>query len=139
MFPGSSGLSSEIVDSVFLFFLALCVALLVLITVLMVVFVVRYRRSRHPVAEQVKENPLLEILWTAVPTVLVLCMFYWGWMGVAGWQLSGWRNVDDTRSILFVAGGCLLVAAALGYQWYIMRHVLNRSITQPQRAEIQAE
>jgi cytochrome c oxidase subunit 2 len=67
------------VDSVFLFILALCVAFLVSITFLMVYFVVKYRRKRHPKGEDIEGHAWLEITWTVVPTALFLLMFYFGW------------------------------------------------------------
>ena len=68
-------------DGVFFFILGVCVALLVLVTAVMVVFVVRYSRKRHPLAEDVKDNLTLELVWTIVPTVLVLLIFLAGWKG----------------------------------------------------------
>jgi cytochrome c oxidase subunit 2 len=58
-----------------------CRLLLVLITSLMVIFVVKYRRSRHPIPAQVESHTLLEVAWTIIPTLLVLGMFYYGWVG----------------------------------------------------------
>ncbi|MFQ5510458.1 MAG: cytochrome c oxidase subunit II [Candidatus Krumholzibacteriia bacterium] len=75
---------SEITEGVnftFLFILVISVALLVLITALMVVFVIKYHRKRHPVPAQVESHALLEITWTVIPTILVLAMFYYGWIG----------------------------------------------------------
>ncbi len=73
--------TTEAVNTAFYAMLALCVAMLILVTVLMVAFVVRYRRKRHPEAEQIEGNTLLEIVWTVVPTILALGMFYIGWTG----------------------------------------------------------
>jgi len=67
-------------DSLFRFALALCVGFLALITVLMVVFVLRYRRERHPRAAQIEGNTLLEIVWTVVPLALFLVIFHQGWL-----------------------------------------------------------
>jgi cytochrome c oxidase subunit 2 len=47
----------------------------------MIYFVVRYSRKRHPLPEDVKDNVPLEIIWTVIPTLLVLAMFYVGWKG----------------------------------------------------------
>jgi len=67
------------VDAVFLYIVALCVAFLVLITFLMVYFVVKYSRKRHPRGEDIEGHAWLEIVWTVIPTVLFLSMFYFGW------------------------------------------------------------
>lgn len=69
------------VDSVFLFIAAISLFLLVGVTGTMVYFAVRYRRSRHPQAENIEGNLLLEIVWTVLPTLLVLAIFWVGWKG----------------------------------------------------------
>jgi cytochrome c oxidase subunit 2 len=79
MFPSASSLAGG-VDRVFLFIVALSAAVLVAITATMVVFVLRYSRSRRPVAEQIAGNRWLEVAWTAIPTVIFLSMFYYGWV-----------------------------------------------------------
>ena len=71
--------AAEKVDSVFLFILALCVAFLIFITFMMVFFVIRYSRKRHPRAEDIEGSTWLEISWTVIPLVLFLLMFYFGW------------------------------------------------------------
>jgi len=68
------------VDSAFVVIVAACVVLLAIVTVCMVVFLVRYNRKRHPHPEHVHENMLLEVVWTVVPTILVILMFYFGWV-----------------------------------------------------------
>jgi cytochrome c oxidase subunit 2 len=69
------------VDSVFLFIVVISVFMLVLNTALMVFFLVRYRRKKHPDAKDIEGNALLEITWTVIPTILVIAMFYYGWTG----------------------------------------------------------
>jgi cytochrome c oxidase subunit II len=70
------------VDPIFMFLFAACLVLLLGITVAMVWFVIRYRRSRHPEpTSQVHGSVLLEITWTLLPALLVLAMFYYGWSG----------------------------------------------------------
>ncbi len=69
------------VDGVFLFILAVSVLLLVLITFLMILFVIKYNRKKHPNPKNIKGNVALEILWIIIPTILVLGMFYYGWVG----------------------------------------------------------
>ena len=63
-----------------MFLFAVCLVLLVGITVAMVWFVIRYRRSRNPQpTSQVDQNVWLEVTWTVLPTLLVMGMFYYGW------------------------------------------------------------
>jgi cytochrome c oxidase subunit 2 len=75
---------SNIIDAVnttFLVITVISVVFLALITVLMVAFVIKYRRKRHPEASQIEGNTFLEVAWTVIPTLLVLGMFYYGWVG----------------------------------------------------------
>jgi cytochrome c oxidase subunit 2 len=80
MFPQASTLAAG-VDKAFFFILWISVALLVVITFLMVYFVVRYHRKRHKTPQDIEGNTILEIVWIVVPTILVLAMFYYGWVG----------------------------------------------------------
>lgn len=81
IFSGSTGLSGRVVDNVFLYILIICVFLLALITFLMVYFVIRYRRAKHPKPADIEGSTWLEITWTVVPTLIVLTMFYYGLTG----------------------------------------------------------
>jgi cytochrome c oxidase subunit 2 len=47
----------------------------------MIYFVVKYNRKRNPKATNVHGNMALEITWTVIPTILVLIMFWFGWIG----------------------------------------------------------
>ncbi len=77
----SIGVTGQAVDRVLLIILVISLTLLVLITLLLVFFVVRYSRKRHPKPAEVKEHLWLEIAWTVAPTILVLAMFYYGVTG----------------------------------------------------------
>ncbi len=69
------------VNSTFIFIVAICVFFLVLITTLMIVFVVKYNSKKNVKAKNIHGNVMLEVLWTVVPTILVLIMFWLGWTG----------------------------------------------------------
>ncbi len=72
----------EAVDSVFLFIFGVSAVMLLGITVAIVWFAIRYNRKRCPVpSSQADSNLTLEIVWTVIPTILVLAMFYYGWAG----------------------------------------------------------
>lgn len=71
--------SAQKSDAVFFYVFGLSVVFLIFITALMIYFVVRYHKKRHPKAEQIEGHVGLEILWTAVPLVLFLSIFYYGW------------------------------------------------------------
>jgi cytochrome c oxidase subunit 2 len=67
-------LSLYIILGISLFFL-------VGITVVMIYFVIRYNKKRNPKATNIEGNFTLEVVWTVIPTILVMLMFYYGWMG----------------------------------------------------------
>lgn len=67
------------VDRVFLGSLAVCAAFLLLVSFFIVYFSIRYSRKRNPQPVDIHENTPLEIVWTVVPLVLFLVMFYYGW------------------------------------------------------------
>jgi cytochrome c oxidase subunit II len=70
------------VDKAFLFILGVSFIFLIGLTFTMLYFVYKYNRKKNPVATQIKGSTKLEIIWTIIPTILVLIMFYYGW---AGW------------------------------------------------------
>jgi cytochrome c oxidase subunit 2 len=69
------------VDLAFMVILGISIIFLIGLTILMIVFIYKYRRDKHPKAIQNEGNTKLEVIWTAIPLVLVLVMFYFGWMG----------------------------------------------------------
>jgi len=74
--------TTQAVDPVFIFIFGASALLLLGITATMVGFAIRYRRSRAPEpTSQAAGNLWLEIVWTVLPTLLVLAMFYYGWAG----------------------------------------------------------
>jgi cytochrome c oxidase subunit 2 len=73
-------LSAGKVGSAFFFIASISFVLLLMIIGAMVFFLIRYRRSKHPEPEEVMESLALEIGWTAVPVLLVVLMFYFGWI-----------------------------------------------------------
>ena len=71
------------VDRAFLVILGISFFFLIGLTLVMLWFIYRYNRKRNPKATQIKGSHTLEIIWTVIPTILVLIMFYYGW---AGWK-----------------------------------------------------
>lgn len=98
MFPQASTLAAG-VDRAFFFILWVSVALLAVITFVMVYFVVRYHRKRHKTPQDIEGNTLLEIVWIVIPTILVLAMFYYGWVG-----FKAMRQVPANAMVVKVEG-----------------------------------
>ena len=68
------------VDMAFFVIFGISILFLIGITITMLWFVVRYRRSKHPKAVQVKEHTWLEVTWLIIPTIIVMVMFYFGYI-----------------------------------------------------------
>ncbi len=96
---GTSATFTGTIDNIFLFFLAVSVFFLVLITALMIYFAVKYRRSKHPKAVQIEGSVTLEVLWTVVPLILVIPMF---WFGFEGFKTL--RDVPEDAIVVEVTG-----------------------------------
>jgi cytochrome c oxidase subunit 2 len=89
----------EAVDNVLVFIVVISVALLLLITGLMIYFAFKYNHKRHPEPKPVKQHLWIEVVWTAIPTVLVLMMF---WYGYDGFKLL--REVPEDAMDVHVTG-----------------------------------
>lgn len=70
------------VDKAFILIMGISFIFLIGLTFTMLYFVYKYNVKKNPVATQIKGSTKLEIIWTVIPTILVLIMFYYGW---AGW------------------------------------------------------
>ncbi|HET7838637.1 MAG TPA: cytochrome c oxidase subunit II [Rectinemataceae bacterium] len=73
--------STASVNEAFYFITAVSALLFFGIVFLMILFLVRYRRSRNPEATEIPGNLWLEVTWIVVPTVIVLVMFVYGLTG----------------------------------------------------------
>lgn len=68
-------------DTTFLIIAGISFFFLAIITVAMFYFIYKYSRKKNPVATDITGNTSLEILWTVIPTILVLVMFFYGYAG----------------------------------------------------------
>lgn len=87
------------VDNAFMLILGISFFFLIALTLVMVYFVYKYNNKKNPVATQIEGSTKLEIIWTVIPVILVLIMFYYGW---AAW--TPMKNPPkDTFNIKVVA------------------------------------
>jgi cytochrome c oxidase subunit 2 len=68
-------------NTAFYFIAGISLFLLLGLTFIMLYFVFRYNSKKNKTAIQNEGNTLLEIIWTVVPILLALLMFYYGWEG----------------------------------------------------------
>ncbi|MDF1544283.1 MAG: cytochrome c oxidase subunit II [bacterium] len=79
IFPSSSSTIASDVDALFNFIFYASAVFFSIVVGLSILFVIRYRRrGDEPATSQVAHNNLLEIVWTVIPTILVLIVFFWG-------------------------------------------------------------
>ncbi len=89
----------EGVDLAFKVIFGIGIFFLVGITTVMIFFVIRYRKSKHPKAEQIHDNNVLEVTWTLIPLILALLMFYYGYVA-----FSPMRNAPKDAYEITVIG-----------------------------------
>lgn len=98
MYSGASNFV-EGVDTAFLFILGISVFFLIGITTVMIYFLFKYSRKKNKNPSQFEGSVKLEVIWTAIPLILVLLMFYYGWVGFAPM-----RQVPDDAMRIKVTG-----------------------------------
>jgi cytochrome c oxidase subunit 2 len=90
----------NIVDDSFIFIIIISVFLLIGITAAMIYFVFRYSEKNNPNPDQtLTGNTTLEVLWTIIPLLLVLAMFFYGWIG-----FKDMRNIPPDAMVVKVTG-----------------------------------
>lgn len=83
MFSGGASNLAEGVDKAFVFIFTIAFIFIVGITAFMIYTVIRYSRKRNRSPKQFTGSVKLEVIWTVIPTILVMLMFYYGWIGFA--------------------------------------------------------
>jgi cytochrome c oxidase subunit II len=76
-FSGASNLA-EAVDRAFIFIFSISFIFTIGITVLMIYIVIHFSRKKGRVPKQFTGNTKLEIIWTVIPLIIVVLMFYYG-------------------------------------------------------------
>jgi cytochrome c oxidase subunit 2 len=78
LFPEQASAEAARVDALYYFLLSVSGFFTALICVLILYFVVRYRRGAKVNRHNLGTNMTLEIVWTIIPLVLTMVMFGWG-------------------------------------------------------------
>jgi cytochrome c oxidase subunit 2 len=82
MFTGASNLA-EGVDKAFILIFSIAGFFIIGITAFMIWTVIHFSRKKGKPARQFSGSVKLEIIWTTVPLIIVMVMFYFGWSGFA--------------------------------------------------------
>lgn len=72
---------SDQIDHTFWLIFSFQVFILIGIVLTTVYFLIRYHHKRNPEPTPIEGNMTLEIIWTVLPVILVMGMFYSGWVG----------------------------------------------------------
>ncbi len=78
LFPEQASSIASKIDLLYLFLISVATFFTLLICVLILFFVVRYRRTAVVNRANPPVSPLLELSWSVVPFVLTMIMFAWG-------------------------------------------------------------
>ena len=82
MFSEASNVSAG-VDKTFAFIIIVSLFFLIAITAFVIYTLIRFSRKKNKKALQFSDNWKLEVIWTVIPVILVLLMFYFGWIAFA--------------------------------------------------------
>ncbi len=76
--PGRSTIAGD-VDALFNFIMYASLGFFLIVVVTMIYFVIRYRRrGADATTPDLSHNLKLELIWSIVPTILVIIVFFWG-------------------------------------------------------------
>ena len=77
--PAASTAANE-VDPLYYFILWASTAFFAIVLVAIIYFVKKYRKDgvREKLEPQVSHDSKLEFFWTAIPTILIIIVFFWG-------------------------------------------------------------
>jgi cytochrome c oxidase subunit 2 len=78
LFPREASTIAPYMDALYFFLLGMTITGILLVLAIVVVFSVRYRRAKNPVATQIEGSTLLEATWTIIPLGIFLVTFVWG-------------------------------------------------------------
>lgn len=77
--------TAQAVDNVLIYIFGFSLLLLLGITVTTIFFIIKYRRSKYPEpTSDAHGSWWLETIWTVLPTLIVLTMFWYGWTNYIG-------------------------------------------------------
>ncbi len=78
LFPAEASGIAPYVDALYFFLVVMTIVGTALVATLLLVFSIRYRREKNPVATQIEGSTLLEATWTIIPLAIFLVAFVWG-------------------------------------------------------------
>ena len=100
LWPAQASTNAGRVDALFLFLVVVTIFFSVLIATLLITFALRYRRRGGArKAVPMHGSTMLEMVWTLIPLVIVMFIFFWG----ADIYVNLRRPPDDAMNVHVVA------------------------------------
>lgn len=87
------------VDKAFVIIFGFAVFVLAAVTILMLWFLWRYHHTRHPKPADIDGSVWAEIVWTVLPTLIVLGLFWTGWT-----SFKAMRTIPDGAMVVEAEG-----------------------------------
>lgn len=84
--------------------LILCVSISVFVLMLLIYVMVRFNKKANPVPSKTTHNALIEVVWTAVPVLILVAIV------IPSWRLINYMDKAEDAEITI---------KAIGYQWYL--------------------
>lgn len=82
-------------DTLFMFITGVNIFFFVLIAALTLLFVARYRRrSENEITPHLTHNLKLELVWTIIPAIILVILFFWGFNGYISAQVSPANSIE---------------------------------------------
>jgi cytochrome c oxidase subunit 2 len=78
LFPKITSSYGKEVDNLFWFIFFIALFFFLLVQILMIYFVIKYRNRREEEVSKVEGNTFLEIVWTIIPTIILIVIFFYG-------------------------------------------------------------
>lgn len=91
--------------------LVIITVIVLFVTGLLLFVIVRFRASRNPVPSKTTHNTLLEVIWTAVPVMILVVI------AVPSFRLLYYSDQVPEKAAR-AAGAPVMTIKATGYQWY---------------------
>ncbi len=83
--------------------LIMCFAICALVLGLLLWIIIRYNRKANPVPSKTSHNTLIEIIWTAIPVMILVAIV------IPSWRTINYMEKTDKPE---------MTLKAIGYQWY---------------------
>jgi cytochrome c oxidase subunit 2 len=92
---GQASTTAAGIDNLFMFISVVNLFFFALICFLIVVFVTRYRRrGPNEITPHITHNQTLEIVWSVVPLIILIGIFFWGFHGYVTAQIAPANSIE---------------------------------------------